>query len=97
MTEGNRWSVILAKTCFVHLQIVLKVFVCVVFFFSLQCTESNRDCFSVVLNNVSKGFSQAHVPGAFFTFLSHILLVLCCFLADCCISQLPLLTHAHTR
>lgn len=51
--EGNRWSVILAETCFVCLEIVLKVFVGFVwvglffgfafwFFFLIQCTKIFR-------------------------------------------------------
>lgn len=66
--EGNRWSVILAETCFVCLEIVLKVFVGFVWgFFFIQCTEGlQKLCFSVVLHSILKGFSQAHVPGAFY-------------------------------
>lgn len=93
LREGSRWSVILAETCFVCLQIVLKVFV----LFSPVHRKEQRLYFSVVLHNISKGFSQAYVPGAFFTFMPHILLFFCYFLTYFWVSQLPLSWHVHTE
>lgn len=59
-------------------------------FFNPVHRKEQRLCFSVVFCNISKGFSQAHVSGAFFTFMLYILLVLCYFLTDFCLSQLLL-------
>lgn len=43
--EGNRWSVILAETCFVCLEIVLKVFVGFVWVFFLSSAQKGyRNC-----------------------------------------------------
>lgn len=99
MTEGNRWSVILVETWFfvykLYCKFLVFFFVWLGFFFHPVHREEQGLWFSVVLCNISKGFSQAHVPGAFFTFMSHILLILCYFshwFLSC--SASILLTHA---
>lgn len=91
--EGNRWSVTLAETCFVCLEIVLKVFVgfvwvslvLLVFFYTGHRKVSEILFFSSTPRHFKRLLASSH-PRSFFTSVSHILLILCCFLNDFCLS-----------